>query len=251
MTKRFNGKVALVTGASSGLGKSVALLLASEGASVIGTGRNEERLQAVAEEAKANGGEMSVFIADQSEPQQCEAAIEAAVSRYGKLDVLINNAGVHDMHHTLELTVEQWQADIANNLSGPFYLSRYALPHLLESNGNIVNVGSLASQQGQPYSAGYCSAKHGLIGLTRAMAIEYTQQSIRVNAVCPGGMMTAQIERFSPPEGADFDLILRSSAPRGMMEADQVAQTIAFVASDQASAIHGAVIMADNGKTVG
>lgn len=105
--------------------------------------------------------------------------------------------------------------------------------------------------EGQAYSAGYCAAKHGLIGLTRALAVEYTKDRLRVNAVCPGGMLTPQIEQFSPPEDPDFDLILRSAAPRGFMQPLDVANVIAFLASDAAAAIHGAVYRVDNGKGAG
>lgn len=251
MDYRFSDKVALVTGASSGLGAAISRQLAAEGAVVVGIGRNEERLLNTAGAIRDQGGDMRTFLANQSDPAQCEAAVQYAVEQYNRLDILVNNAGAHLMHHSSEVSVEQWQQEIAANLSGPFFYCRYALPHLLESEGNIVNISSLAGQQGQAYSAAYCAAKHGVIGLTRALALEYTHARIRINAVCPGGMMTPQIENFSAPEGADFDLVMRASAPAGMMQPEQVAETVAFVASAQASAINGAVIMADNGKTVG
>ncbi|MFT4518143.1 MAG: meso-butanediol dehydrogenase/(S,S)-butanediol dehydrogenase/diacetyl reductase [Halioglobus sp.] len=249
--QRFQNKVAIVTGASSGLGAAVARQLVAEGATVLGIARNLERLEEVAASTADHVGEMHCFVADQSDPAQCEGAIEQAVQQFSQLDILINNAGAHVLRHTTDVSPQQWQEDLGTNLSGPFYFCRYALPYLLKAAGNIVNVSSLAGQQGQPYSAGYCAAKHGVIGLTRALALEYTHEDIRINAVCPGGMMTPQIENFSAPDGVDFDLVLRSAAPRGMMEAEQVAETIAYVASAQASALHGAIIMADNGKTVG
>ena len=146
---------------------------------------------------------------------------------------------------------EDWEDDLAVNLNGPFYLCRAALPHLLDRGGNIVNVASIAGVEGQAYSAGYCSAKHGLIGLTRALAVEYSADRLRVNAICPGGMLTPQIERFSPPENPNFDLIMRTASPRGMMQPSAVANVIAFLASDAASAVHGAVYRVDDGKGAG
>jgi meso-butanediol dehydrogenase / (S,S)-butanediol dehydrogenase / diacetyl reductase len=137
------------------------------------------------------------------------------------------------------------------NLHGPFYLCHAALRHLLASGGNIVNVASIAGIEGQAYSAGYCAAKHGLIGLTRALAVEYSAERLRVNAVCPGGMLTPQVTDFAAPENADYNLILRIAAPRGMMAPGDVAKAIAFLASDDAAAIHGAVYEVDNGKGAG
>ena len=251
MALRFENKVAIVTGASSGLGATLAERLVAEGASVVGVGRNSERLHALCDTLASTGDNITAVLADLADPGQCASAVAAAIDHYGKLDILINAAGAHILRHSTEVTPEQWQRDIATNLNGPFFMSRYALPHLLASAGNIVNIGSLASQQGQAYSAAYCAAKHGIVGITRAMALEYTSQAIRINAVCPGGMLTPQVENFSAPADADFDLVMRSAAPRGMMTTDQVADTVLFVASDQASSLHGAVIMADNGKTAG
>jgi NAD(P)-dependent dehydrogenase (short-subunit alcohol dehydrogenase family) len=132
------------------------------------------------------------------------------------------------MRHTPTMTDEEWDRDLAVNLNGPFYLCRAALAHLLESGGNIVNVSSIAGVEGEVYSAGYCAAKHGLIGLTRALAIEFTTNKLRVNAVCPGGMPTAQSTEFQAPENADWNLILGIASPRGFMETVDVAKAIAF-----------------------
>ena len=121
----------------------------------------------------------------------------------------------------------------------------------MESGGNIVNVSSIAGVEGEVYSAGFCAAKHGLIGLTRALAIEFTKERLRVNAVCPGGMPTAQTTGFQAPENADWDLIMRIASPRGFVETTDVAKVIAFLASDDAAAVHGAVYRVDNGKGAG
>jgi NAD(P)-dependent dehydrogenase (short-subunit alcohol dehydrogenase family) len=173
------------------------------------------------------------------------------VRQFGRLDVLVNAAGFHQMRHTADVTDEDWAYDLAANLNGPFYLCRAALPHLLGVGGNIVNVASVAGVEGEVYSAGYCAAKHGLVGLTRALAVEFSKERLRVNVVCPGGMLTPQVTDFIAPDNADFKLIMRIAAPRGLMAPLDVAAVIAFLASDDAAAVHGAVYPIDNGKLAG
>jgi len=244
---QLSDKVALITGASSGLGAAVAQLFADRGASVFGIARDADRMATVFD-AVPGGKYASVDI---TEPAACRSAVEQCVAEFGRLDVLVNVAGYHQMRHTTTMTDDEWDRDLAVNLNGPFYLCRAALPHLLETGGNIVNVTSIAGVEGEVYSAGYCAAKHGLIGLTRALAVEYTKERIRVNAICPGGMPTPQATEFTAPDNADWDLIMRIASPRGFMEAEDVAKTIAFLASDDAAAIHGAVYRVDNGKGAG
>ncbi|MET0900351.1 MAG: SDR family oxidoreductase [Mycobacterium sp.] len=243
----LTGKVALVTGASSGLGASVAQLFAARGATVFGISRDAGRMATVF--ADVPGGHYQSV--DIISPEACAQAVASCVEKFGRLDALINVAGFHTMRHTRDVTDDDWAYDLAVNLNGPFFLTRAALPHLLESGGNIVNVSSIAGIEGEVYSAGYCAAKHGLVGLTRALAIEFTGDRLRVNAVCPGGMVTAQATEFAAPENADWNLIMRIASPRGLMDVADVAKTIAFLASDDASAIHGAVYIVDNGKTAG
>lgn len=242
----LDGKVALVTGASSGLGAAVAQLFAARGASVFGIARDAERMAAVFEDVP--GGKYESV--DISSSEACGQAVTRCVEEFGRLDTLINVAGFHQMRHTLSVTDDDWDKDLAVNLNGPFFLCRAALPHLLDG-GNIVNVASIAGIEGEVYSAGYCAAKHGLVGLTRALAIEFTSNRLRVNAVCPGGMLTPQTTEFAAPDNADWNLIMRIAAPRGMMDVADVAKTIAFLASDDAAAVHGAVYVVDAGKTAG
>jgi NAD(P)-dependent dehydrogenase (short-subunit alcohol dehydrogenase family) len=246
---RYDGKVVLVTGASSGLGAATALRVASEGAKVYGIARNLEGLQNT--QQRAQGGEVVVASVDVAEPGQCAQAVADCVARFGRLDALINVAGRHDFRHTPGVTEQQWLQDLAVNLNGPFFLSQAAIPHLLETHGNIVNVASIAGLQGQPYSAAYCSAKHGLLGMTKALAMEYMKAPLRVNAIVPGGMDTPQVQNIQIPPDVDFDLVMRSAAPRGFMHVDDVAALIAFLASDEAKAVHGSIQVIDNGKTVG
>ena len=244
---RLSGKVALVTGASAGLGAAVAQLFAQRGATVFGIARDAERMASVFDEVPG-GRFVSV---DVTSPQACRDAVAECVEAFGRLDVLVNVAGFHQMRHTTTVTDEEWDRDLAVNLNGPFYLCRAALPHLLETAGNIVNVTSIAGVEGEVYSAGYCAAQHGLVGLTRALAVEYTKEKIRVNAVCPGGMPTAQTTEFTAPDNADWDLIMRIASPRGFSDTIDVAKAIAFLASDDAAAVHGAVYRVDNGKGAG
>jgi meso-butanediol dehydrogenase / (S,S)-butanediol dehydrogenase / diacetyl reductase len=244
---QLSGKVALVTGASSGLGAVVAQLFAERGSTVFGIARDADKMRTVFETVP--GGKYASV--DITSADACRDAVAQCVDVFGRLDVLVNVAGFHQMRHTTSVTDEEWNRDLAVNLNGPFYLCRAALPHLLESGGNIVNVTSIAGVEGEVYSAGYCAAKHGLVGLTRALAIEYTKEKVRVNAICPGGMPTPQATQFTAPDNADWDLIMRIASPRGFMEPVDVAKAIAFLASDDAAAIHGAVYRVDNGKGAG
>ena len=243
----LNGKVALITGTSAGLGAATARVFAERGASVFGIARDADRMAEVF--ADVPGGRYASV--DVTTPAACRQAVADCVAAFGRLDVLVNVAGFHQMRHTATTTDEDWDHDLAVNLNGPFYLCRAALPHLLSAGGNIVNVASIAGVEGEVYSAGYCAAKHGLVGLTRALAVEFTKETLRVNVVCPGGMPTAQATEFQAPENADWDLIMRIASPRGFMETSDVAKVIAFLASDDAAAVHGAVYRVDNGKGAG
>lgn len=243
----LSGKVALITGTSAGLGAATARVFAERGASVFGIARDADRMETVF--ADVPGGKFSSV--DITTPAACRQAVEDCVPAFGRLDVLVNVAGFHKIRHTVSVTDDEWEQDLAVNLHGSFYLCRAALPHLLEVGGNIVNVASIAGVEGEVYSAGYCAAKHGLVGLTRALAVEFTKEKLRVNVVCPGGMPTAQATEFEAPDNADWDLIMRIASPRGFMETTDVAKAIAFLASDDAAAIHGAVYRVDNGKGAG
>ncbi len=244
-------RVALVTGASSGLGAATARRFAAQGVSVFAAARDQERLAEVAASCADLPGEVRFGHLDVASAASCRDAVAAAAGEFGRLDVLVNNAGRHDFRITTEVTEEQWDQDIATNLSGAFFCSQAALPHLLESAGNIVNVSSMAGVVGEAYSAAYTAAKHGLVGLTKALAVEYLRTPVRINCVCPGGMDTPQVHTINIPEGADMGLIMRVAADRGFMSADSVAAAICFLASEDASSIHGAVQMVDLGHLAG
>jgi NAD(P)-dependent dehydrogenase (short-subunit alcohol dehydrogenase family) len=245
--ERFADKVVLVTGASSGLGAASVRLFASQGAKVVAVARDAGRLAEVA----GSAGSTSTHVADLADPDACAGAVAAAVAEHGRLDVLVNNAGRHDFRITTDVTRDQWRNDIAVNLDSVFFTSQAALPHLQEPGGNIVNVASVAGVMGESYSAAYTAAKHGVVGMTKALAVEYVRTSVRVNCVCPGGMDTPQASTIEVPDGADWDLILRVASLRGLMSADQVAQVVAFVASDDAAAVNGSILTVDQGHTAG
>ena len=247
----FEGRSILVTGASSGLGAAAVRRFAAGGGLVYAASRDQEKLAEVAASCADLPGEVRFGPLDVASPADCRAAVAAAVDAYGRLDVLVNNAGRHDFRVTTDVTEDEWDADIALNLSGAFYLCQAAIPHLLETSGNIVNVASVAGVMGEAYSAAYTAAKHGIVGLTKALAIEYLNAPIRVNCVCPGGMDTPQVATINVPEGVDWELIMRVAAKRGLMSADSVAAVIAFLASDDASSVHGSIQMVDQGHLAG
>ena len=247
----FVGRSILVTGASSGLGAASVRRFAAGGGQVFAASRDQARLAEVAASCESLPGDVRFGPLDVSSPTDCRAAVAAAVEAFGRLDVLVNNAGRHDFRITTDVTEDDWERDIAVNLSGAFFLSQAAIPHLLESSGNIVNVASVAGVMGEAYSAAYTAAKHGIVGLTKALAIEYLKTPLRVNCVCPGGMDTPQAYTIEVPESADWELIMRVSAQRGFMTADQVAAVVAFLASDAAAAVHGSIQMVDHGHRAG
>lgn len=247
----FSGKAILVTGASSGLGAATVRRLAAAGGRVYAASRNADLLAEVAASCADLPGEVGFGSHDITSPAECRAAVDATLAAFGRLDVLVNNAGRHDFRITTEVTEEQWAHDVALNLSGAFFVSQAAIPSLLEAGGNIVNVASVAGVMGEAYSAAYTAAKHGVVGLTKALAIEHLNTPLRVNCVCPGGMNTPQVTTIDVPEHADWDLIMRVSAKRGLMDADAVAAVIEFVASDAAEAVHGAVLPVDQGHLAG
>lgn len=246
----MTGKVALVTGAASGLGRATALKLAGAGANLCIVDINTD---ALAETAGLIGDAVEVLVhaADLSDPAASPAVVAAAVARFGRLDALCNVAGLIYLANSPEMPMEQYRRTMAVNLDAPFLLSQSAIPHLLENNGAIVNVVSSAAFIGEAYAAAYCASKWGLLGMTKAMAMEYSKKPIRINAVAPGGMITNIAANFRPPEGCDFELIKRFSGLRGTVEVDDVAGQIVLLASPAGRGFHGACINIDAGITAG
>ena len=251
MAVNMNGKAAVITGAASGLGRGAALALARAGADVCIVDVNAGGLEETAEQVRALGRQAIVRATDLAQPEHCQAAIAAAVEGFGGLDALCNVAGMIIFTNSAEMTVADWDKTLAVNLSAPFHLSRAAIPHLIERDGAIVNVTSSAAFIGEAYAAAYCATKAGLNAMTKAMAMEFMKKPIRINAIAPGGMMTNIAANLRMPEGVDYELIKRFSGMRGLVEVDDVAEMIAYLASDAAKGFHGACVSMDRGITAG
>lgn len=248
---RFKGKVALVTGAAQGIGQASALRLGGEGATVWCADINGDGAAATAATINEKGGTAKASGIDVTDEAACKGLVADVVEAFGGLDVLANIAGIGGSAHTADETAGRFNAMLAVNAAGPFYLSQAALPHLLERKGNIMNLASTAGLIGQAYCTAYCASKHALVGITKAMAIEFGREGIRVNAVCPGGVNTGIISGFMPPEGSHMSLISRSFLTADMQEPDSVAALVAYVASDEAYYLNGAIIPIDGGTTTG
>jgi len=247
----MTGKAALVTGAASGLGRETAIALALAGADICLVDINAAGLEQTAEQVRTLGRVALVHATNLGDPDNCEKAVTAAIAAFGRLDALCNVAGLIIFANSTDMPGADWEKTIAVNLGAPFHLSKAAIPHLLEVEGAIVNVASSAAFIGEAYAAAYCASKAGLVGMTKAMAMEYMRKPIRINAVAPGGMATNIAANLRLPEGADMELIKRFSGMRGLVEVADVAAMIAHLASDAGRAFHGACVTMDRGITAG
>lgn len=244
-------KAALVTGAGGGLGQAVAIALARAGADICIVDVKKEGLAETAKRIKECGRKALVHVADLSVAHNCPAAVAATVNAFGRLDALCNVAGVLKLANSHEMPIADWNLVIAVNLTAPFLLSKAAIPHLLKSEGAIVNVTSIAAHMGQAYAAAYCASKAGLAQLTKAMAMEYLKTPMRINAISPGGMVTQIGASFIPPTGADPELLGRYRPIRGLVEVENMANMVAYLASPASKGFHGAVIQMDEAITAG
>ena len=251
MGDRFEGKVALITGAGSGIGRAIVLRLLDEGASVLAVDVDAAGLEDTAGfGALAEGdGELATLQADLSDPDACVTAVHTALGRFERLDVLGNVAGILVASHATDLTREQYRKVMAVNLDAPFFLSQAAIPHLLEAEGNIVNIASNAGLQGVPYVVAYCMSKGGVVQLTRALATEYLKTPLRVNAIAPAGTRTNIAATAAFPPDIDVALASRMGGHRGLTEPEEVAALFAYLASDEARSVTGAIYAIDNGLT--
>jgi meso-butanediol dehydrogenase / (S,S)-butanediol dehydrogenase / diacetyl reductase len=240
---RFEGRRAIVTGAASGIGRAVAARLAEEGARVVGL------------DLRTDGIETEIALAcDVADAASVGGAVEQAIAALGGVDVVCNIAGIGHFCTSHEETPEAFAKIVGVNLNGTFHVCRAALPHLL-ANGNdggvIVNTASTAGLMGQPWSAAYCASKGGVVLLTKALAVEYADRNIRVNAVAPGGTNTAIQEAFSTtfPADASGRKMAKMMSAMGMAEPAEMASAFAYIASAEARYMTGAIVTVDGGIT--
>jgi len=251
LAMRFSNKSILVTGAASGIGAASATRFAQEGASVLLCDINEKGLADVSNQIRGAGGHAETQLLDVRDSQQCAAAVARAQQLFGGLDVLANIAGIALCKHVTDITDDEWRRLVDINLNGVFFMTRAALPLLVERKGNIVNMSSSAGLVGQAYNSAYCATKAAVTMFTKSLALEYAKRGVRVNAVCPGGVLTPLMQNFSIPADADQSLMLRLFPLLDMGQPEEIAAAVAYLASAEARYITGIALPIDGGQTAG
>ncbi len=251
----LQGKVALVTGGASGIGRATALLFAREGAAVAVVDLDGRGAEAVAQAIVAAGGQAVAISADVSQPEDCARAVQETVTAFGGLDILFNNAGIVRRASVMESSVEDWDRVIAVNLRSVFLMSRAALPVMIARGGGaIVNTGSGWGLKGGRQAAAYCASKGAVVNLTRAMALDHGAQNIRVNCVCPGDTDTPMLRHEARQLGQPEERFLAEAAERPLGRIgtpEEIARAVLFLVSDAASFVTGAVLAVDGGGVAG
>ncbi|NIG55813.1 SDR family oxidoreductase [Chitinophaga sp. Cy-1792] len=248
--RRFENKVAFITGGNSGIGKAVAILIAREGAKVMIVDIKENA--AALEEVRKEGGEVRFFKCDVSKPEEMEQAVNETVKAFGSLDIALNNAGIVDASPIHEKSIEEWQRVININLSGIFYGLKYQIAQMRNqaTGGAIVNMGSIMSQVAEQGISAYVSSKHGLVGLTKVAALENATNNIRVNAIGPGYIETPLLLDNSAG-GNDYRAYMESKhAMKRLGKPEEIAKAFLFLASDDASFCTGAYLPVDGGYLI-
>jgi len=239
--------VVLITGASSGMGAAMAIEFAEAGWNVMAAGRDEGRLEEVADVSD----KISTWAGDLVESEDCDELVSDTIDEYGAIDCLINSAGVLPRGNAEETTDEQWRDTLAINLDVPFYLSRAAMPSLLKTEGSIVNISSFWGLRAGPKALAYCVSKGGLIQFTRAMALDYAGDGVRVNAICPGGVDTPMLAEAAVEADTDVDsflsMVAEGSPNKRIADPSDIAALVLFLASDAAKHITGTAIPIDGG----
>jgi NAD(P)-dependent dehydrogenase (short-subunit alcohol dehydrogenase family) len=250
MSNPFEGKVALVTGGNSGIGKATAMLFAQQGARVVIAARRAEEGEATVAEIRRNGGEAMFVKTDVSQAADAEAVVKKTVTQYGRLDCAFNNAGMSGGGLLHELAEADWDRMIDVNLKGVWLGMKYQIIQMLsQGGGTIVNDSSVAGLNGYVRSTHYSASKHGVIGLSKSAALQYRSKNIRINVVCPGMIMTPMIERaFAIPGVEDW---FRSKVQGRGGNPDEVAQAVTWLCSDAASYVNGVALSVDGGLAAG
>lgn len=245
--QRFESKVVLVTGAASGIGRAAAERIASEGGRIWCTDLNAAALEDTVAAIRAAGGEATAHRFDISDEQQVDRCVQECVAAYGRLDAVVNMAGILRFDATDQLDKGGFEKIIAVNLTGTFLLCRAALPELLKTRGNIVNAASTAALSGLPWGAAYSASKGGVLAMTRSIAIEYAKRGVRANCICPGDIKTPMSDNVSMPDAMDPQLMTRISSVSGAKGPEVVAGLIAMLASEDAVHITGEDVRVDGG----
>ena len=251
---RLAGKVSLITGGGTGIGRSTALAFARERAKVAVAGRRLEKLQDVVNEIKASGGEAIAVACDVSRAADAQNAVRKVVETFGRLDVLVNNAGVLSVSTIEEIPEDEWDRLIDANLKGPFLMCRAALPEFRKVGGGaIVNVGSVLGLVAMKKRAAYCASKGGVTLLTKAIAIDHGHENIRANCICPSIVETELVSQlFNTPDGDRVKRERLATIPLGRMgRPADIAELAVYLASDESSWLTGAAIPLDGGLTAG
>jgi NAD(P)-dependent dehydrogenase (short-subunit alcohol dehydrogenase family) len=246
---KLQGRIAIVTGAASGIGRAVAIRFAAEGAAVTAADTDEQNGKATAEQIRAAGGRAEFVRLDVSNSEQVRRAVQQTIDGQGGLHILFNGAGILAYGTALETTEEVWSRMMAVNLTGTFLCSRSVLPHMIaQGAGSIINVASTTgSHDACAHAVAYVSSKGGVTLLTRAMAIDHAQQGIRVNAICPGPTDTPMLRKALSPEQLEA---FAKTFPMGRLgRPEEIAAAAVFLASDDASFVTGALFYVDGGQT--
>lgn len=247
---RLDGRVVIVSGAGSGIGRASASRMAAEGAVVACLDVAEDAVAKTVSDITASGAKARAYTVDVSDMNSVRGSVDQVTGELGSPRGLANIAGIGKFAHTTELTLDEWNRIIAVNLTGTFLMSQAVLPQLLENGGAIVNISSTAGLMGQPYSAAYCASKGGVSLLTKALAAEYIERGVRVNAVAPGGIETPILHDFAFPEGYSPKLFSKMMSPMGFGQPEDIAGVVAFLLSDEARYMTGAIVSVDGGMTI-